>query len=215
MRVTRVGAFILAAVGGAATATGQTVTINFDTDTAGSTVASGTVVDTLYAAWGVTFTHVGPGSCSAGDHVYANDDQPSGFGSPPNVVSTCAPPIASDISENLTGGFVQASFAQDANRVCIDVLPDFSTHHAVLNAYDAGNNPIGSVTSADGVTQTLCFSGAGIRSVRFSGDGDLYARFDDLTVTFTQEIPLSSRPALALLAVALAAVALWSLRRSA
>src|SRR5271157_5126084 len=158
MRVTSIAALILAAVGGTATAAGQTITINFDTDTAGNTVANGTVVDTLYAPWGVTFTHVGPGSCSGTDHVYANDDQPSGFGSPPNVVSTCAPPIASDISENLTGGFIQASFAQDANRVCIDVLPDYASDHAVLNAYDAGNNPLGSVTSANGVTQTLCIS---------------------------------------------------------
>jgi hypothetical protein len=99
------------------------------------------------------------------------------------VVSTCAPPTSSDISENLLGA-VHAMFAQGANQVSIDVRPDGPSDVAVLRAYDAADNLINTVTSPPGVTGTLSIGTPGppIRGVRFSGNGSQFARFDNLKV---------------------------------
>lgn len=160
------------------------VTVNFDTAPDGSAIAAGTTINSTYQAWGITFEKVGPGtSCGANPRVYANADQPLGFGSAPNVVSTCAPPTSSDISENLLGA-VHAMFAQGANQVSIDVRPDGPSDVAVLRAYDAADNLINTVTSPPGVTGTLSIGTPGppIRGVRFSGNGSQFARFDNLKV---------------------------------
>jgi len=212
MRTQRLGMLFLAVIGVAATSVSQTVTINFDTDTAGHAVPNGAVVDTLYSPWGVTFSPVGSGGCSLGLHVFANADQPSGFGSPPNVVSLCGGGYSSDIDQNGIG-LIKASFTTDANQVCIDVRPDGSSDNAVINAYDVAASPIGSATSTAGATQTLCVSAVGIRSVQFSGDGSHFCRFDNLKVDFVEAIPLLSWPALMLLAVGLCAAAIWLLRK--
>ena len=161
------------------------VFINFDFAPDESPVESGTVVNTLYSSQGVTFQKAGTGSL-CGPNVYANADQPEGFGSFPNVVSLCAPPIATDISEN-TFGLIQADFVSSAVEVCIQVTPadNDETHFARLDAFDATGEPLGSASSSPGVTQNLCFTGTGIRRVRFSGAGTKFARFDDLQVNFT------------------------------
>ncbi len=113
----------------------QALTINFDTAPGGEAVANGTIVNTLYASQGVTFsrTTADPfSSCHDLDffarNIYANADRPSDFtiSSAPNVVSTCRPPSASDISEP-TSGAVRADFASSASQVCINVRTDGGT----------------------------------------------------------------------------------------
>jgi hypothetical protein len=159
--------------------------IDFDTDPQGAAISAGTEMNLVYRSLGVSFERVGPGTLCRPE-VYANSNQPVGFGSSPNVVSVCNEGIASDISENRFG-MVEAIFAVNASDVCVDVRPDGPTHAAVLRAFDADGMQIGEVTSVLGVTQQLCISGAGIRAVRFSGDGSLFARFDNVEVRFLPE----------------------------
>jgi len=159
--------------------------IDFDTDPQGVPITAGTEVNFVYQNLGVIFDRVGPGTL-CGPEVYANANQPTGFGSPPNVVSVCNVPFASDISEN-GYGMVEAKLAVAASQVCVDVRPDGPTHAAVLRAFDTDGLQIGEVTSPLGVTEPLCISGAGIRSVRFSGDGSRFARFDNVEVRFLPE----------------------------
>ena len=157
--------------------------INFDTDPIGNPVEDGTVVDDLYSGLGVTFTHEGPTGC--GTNVYANSDQPIGFGSAPNVVSTCQPTSASDINSD-SRGVIHAVLSQPASQVCIDVRPSDPASFARLRVFDSGGAEIGGVSSAPGVTQTLCASATGIRGVRFAGGShDAFARFDNFSVTFS------------------------------
>ncbi len=164
--------------------------IDFDLDPQGVSLPAGTEVNLAYQSLGVIFDRVGPGTL-CGPEVYANSDQPIGFGSSPNVVSVCNEGGASDISEN-GFGMVEATLAANASQVCVDVLPDGPTHAAVLRAFDSVGLQIGEVTSALGVTQTLCISGAGIRSIRFSGNGSLFARFDNVSVQFLPEPRVSA-----------------------
>jgi hypothetical protein len=161
--------------------------INFDVGPdRETTVAAGTLVNTLYAPLGVTFEHAGTGA-TCGTNVYANSNQPTGFGSSPNVVSLCNQGIASDISEN-TFGLIQADLSSPAEQVCIDVDPVDATAFARLDAFDGSGTLIGSSSSTPGLLQTLCFTGSGIRRVQFSGAGDKFARFDNLQVNFTVPI---------------------------
>ena len=158
------------------------ILIDFDEAPGGGAVVSGTDLASLYAPFGVTFEHGGGGS-SCGTTIYANSNHPGGFGSLPNVVTICDDGTASDIAEN-DHGLVQANLAHAALQACIEVRPGEATDFAVLRAFDEAGSQISEVFSAAGVTETLCVSGAGIRSVRFSGSGDNYARFDDLSVDF-------------------------------
>lgn len=156
--------------------------IDFDTAPGGAAVVSGTDLASLYAPWGVNFEH-GGGGTSCGTTIYANANHPGGFGSLPNVVTICDDGTASDIAEN-DHGLVQANFAHAALQACIEVRPGEAPDLAVLRAFNEAGAQIAEVFSAAGVTETLCVSGTGIRSVRFSGSGDNYARFDDLSVDF-------------------------------
>lgn len=159
------------------------VTINFDFAPDATPIASGTAVNTIYASQGVTFQRAGPGTL-CGPDIYANDDHPGGvFGSLPNVVSICTEGTASDISANGFGR-IQADFAAPANSACIEVKPVGEGHFARIEALDGSGASLGSNTSSPGVTQTLCISATGIRAVLFSGDGDNFARFDNLSVDF-------------------------------
>jgi hypothetical protein len=164
--------------------------INFDTDPSGNPITHGTIVNSVYASKGVTFEKVGPGTnCGSGPNVYANNDQPPGFGSSPNVVSTCGAGIASDISEN-SFGMIHAILAYPATSVCIDVRPVDDPHFAVLRSYDNSDNLLSSVTSSPGVAETLCIFGTAIWGVRFSGSGDNFARFDNFSITFSDSTML-------------------------
>jgi hypothetical protein len=164
-------------------AVASAVAINFDTTPAGGPVAPGTVVDSLYASQGVTFSHEGV-ACLAGVGVYANDSRIGGFGSPPNVVSTCPEGVGADINDK-DYGVIHASFAQPATQVCVDVGPDRASDFATLRVFDAADTQIGSGSSALGVRQTLCVNGGGIRGARFAGgSATAFASFDNFSVTF-------------------------------
>ena len=78
----------MTSVGVVSGAHAATITLNFDVDPEGNPIASGTIVDTLYQPFGVTFSRVqrGMGGCP-GANVYANDRDD--FASSPNVVTTC------------------------------------------------------------------------------------------------------------------------------
>lgn len=203
----------------AGNAVAQTIDIDFDTDPGGGTIAAGTnlVDDATYAPVGVTFERVGGTTC--GPDVYTNDNNPDGFGTTPNVVSTCAPPTASDINGN-SFGQIQANFDFDADEVCIVVNPINADSAANLTAYDAADQVIDSQTSVDGVTGPLCVSGNGIRYVRFPGvgpTGNDFARFDDLSVRPQAgqafAIPTLSTGFGALLVLLLAGLGVYFLRR--
>jgi hypothetical protein len=159
--------------------------INFDVGPDGETsVANGTVVNTLYSPLGITFQHAGTGA-ACGTDVRANANQPEGFGSFPNVVSFCGPTTASDISEN-TFGLIQANLTAAAERVCIDADPDIDpdvVHSARLDAFNATGALLGSSSTSE--RARLCVSASGIRRVQFSGAQDKFARFDNLEVTYT------------------------------
>lgn len=159
------------------------VTINFDLAPDATPIASGTAVNTIYTSQGVTFQRAGPGTL-CGPDIYANDDHPGGgFGSLPNVVSTCTEGTASDISANGFGR-IRADFAAAANSACIEVQPVEEGYFARIEALDGDGESLGSSTSSPGVVETLCISATGIRAVLFSGDGDNFARFDNLSVDF-------------------------------
>ena len=162
--------------------------INFDTDPFSNPVANGTVVNNTYATLGVTFEKVGPGvGCGSGPNVYANNDRPTGFGTAPNVVSVCPPPVASDFSQN-GFGMIHALLAQPASSVGVVVHPDGPGDFAVLNAYDAADNLIGTATSPPGTDVTLTVSAIGIRGARFAGSGTHFCRFDNFYVIYAQHV---------------------------
>ncbi|MFO1315198.1 MAG: hypothetical protein U1F58_06300 [Burkholderiales bacterium] len=172
----------LAAIAGGALA--APIRINFDTDANGGAVASGTVVNALYASLGVTFAHEGAACGGTGTDIYASADQPAGFGSAPNVVTTCRPPIASDIN-NADFGVIRVVLARNATQVCIDMRPDQSTNFGTLRIFDASDSLVATASSAPGVTQQVCASGLGIRGARIAGGSPTaYARFDNLVVHF-------------------------------
>jgi hypothetical protein len=162
----------------------ETILIDFDTDPFGAPVSNGTILNSVYSTLGVTFEKVGPGTiCGEGPSVYANNNRPGGFGSSPNTVSTCDPPTASDISET-SFGMIHANLTKPAAQVCIDVRPDGAEDFAALRSFDAFGNVLDSATSEAGVTGPLCVTGSRIYQVRFSGGGEKFARFDNLSVTF-------------------------------
>lgn len=160
------------------------VVIDFDTNTADGPIASGAVINTTYAPRGISFTSSGSTGCAASGNAFASNDRPVGFGSAPNVVSTCSPGLTSDIGEN-TDGMIRATFKRSATQVCVDVLPNSPTDFAVIRAYNAADAFLGQALSAQGVAGPMCVAAAGIRAVRFSGLGNFSARFDNLAVTLT------------------------------
>ena len=175
-----VGATMVLSTGPARAAT---FVLNFDTDPIGNPIEAGTIVDALYEVLGVTFQHEGATSC--GTHVYASADQPAGFGSPPNVVSTCEPPAASSMSSDAQG-VIRAILHQPASRVCVDVRPDGPAAFATLRVFDAGGAQIGSASSTPGATGPLCAEATAIRGARLAGgSAQASARFDNFAVTFS------------------------------
>jgi hypothetical protein len=194
----------------------QTVTFNFDTAPGGGAVASGTIVNALYASQGLTLSRTAGGAVCNTGNIFANNDRPADFAisSSPNVVSQCAPPQASDVWETNFGA-IRAGLASAASQACIDVRPDGVGDSAVLRAYDVSAVLLTSATSTPGAIQTLCVSASNIRRVEFSGAGDTFVRFDDLAITFVAapptpvatSVPTLSPWLLAILAAGLAAIA--------
>jgi hypothetical protein len=159
--------------------------IDFDTTSDSQSIADGTVIDDFFVSEGVVFEKVGPSSSCGGDFIYANDDLPAGFGSPPNAVSVCnsLTPGFADFSEN-THGLVRAVFARRVNRACIDVLPSSKGAQGVLRAFDVDAQQLVQTLSPVGLESRICVDGTTIRSVQFAGYQGGLARFDDLDFTF-------------------------------
>ena len=141
-------------------------------------------IDTEYSSLGVTFSMVDSLACGGNTtHAYASSDLPSGFGSAPNLISTCGGSNSSDISEDLTGGTIRATFSSDVSSACVSVRPDGGTDFAFMHAFDSDSMQVDSTVSSAGVTEQICVSGSAIRSVEFTGSGSHYARFDDFVFT--------------------------------
>lgn len=157
--------------------------IDFDTTSDGADVPDGTVVDTLFESEGVTFEKTGASSPCGGPAVYANDDLPTGFGSPPNAVSVCDGGHFADFSEN-TNGLVLARFPRRVTEACVSVLPSSGTAQGVMRAYDVSDTLLDQNLSPMGVEARLCVTAATIRSVQFAGYQGTQARFDDFEFTF-------------------------------
>jgi len=163
------------------------VLINFDVDTDDNPLPSGTLIDSTYASWGVTFVNIG--DCS--DHIYTSQECLS-FGTPPsepNVVTICAVSGCSDISE-LGNGMVRAEFDRDAMWVCIDAIPS-GTDLGVLRAFDISNAEIDSTLSTGAGVEMICIHADGIRAVQFSGYQHDFGWFDNLAVEFA---PVATEP---------------------
>jgi hypothetical protein len=162
------------------------VIIDFDTfPFSGAPIPSGTIVNFTYTDQGVIFSRNGGTLCGTGSDVYANENQPAGFGSSPNVVTTCPDGIASDISEGGGFGVITAGFSDAVKKVCIDVDPVGPGHRAFLRVYGGDFVFIDEVLSDPGVRQTLCYEAPTeeIWAVEFSGYDSLFARFDNLLIS--------------------------------
>ncbi|CAG0976104.1 hypothetical protein BURK2_01580 [Burkholderiales bacterium] len=158
------------------------VLINFDRDPDGGVIPNGLAVNTTYATLGVTFSREGGSTC--GPDIYANNNQPAGFGSSPNVVSPCAPPTAADINDS-SYGVIKVSLDRNATRVCIDVRPGAPGHAGAIRVFDASDTQINATVSAPGLTQQICAAGLGIRYARIAGSSSTsFAHFDNLVVHF-------------------------------
>ena len=87
----------------------QVFHVNFGTAPDGTPIANGTVVDTLYSTWGVTFAAIRCDLCGVDSNVYANANCLIGRPiSAPNVVTFYDIHSCSDISE-AGHGLVQAT----------------------------------------------------------------------------------------------------------
>lgn len=157
---------------------GQVVMINFDQDTSGNPIPAGAIVNTTYSSLGITLTQVGGGE----SNVYANANQPVGFGSPPNVVSIYGAGTASDFSEGR--GKIRASFSSPASSACIAFRPNNAEAVGVIRAYDSASRLLAQTLGTAGVTGDICVSAFRIAHVEFTGAGTSYGRFDNLSVTY-------------------------------
>ena len=121
-----------------------TITINFDVDPLGDPIPNGTVVNSVYQVFGVTFNRTAPGGACSGTDVYANSIE--AFASQPNNVSICdASANGSDFNEG--SALVEGVLAREALEVCIAVDPAGSSDSAVLRVVDE-SGPAGDVTDA-------------------------------------------------------------------
>jgi len=115
--------------------------IDFDYDPVQAAILDGTIVDSTYASWGVTFTCV---ACSSG-HAYARSQGRTG-----NGVSLVPSPFASGFDSRF--GAVRADFTSPRSFVSIDALGTPVTEplnqvqvRPWLEAYDATNTLISRV----------------------------------------------------------------------
>lgn len=158
---------------------GQAIMINFDQDTSGNAIAAGTVINTAYSSMGIVLTQVGGGESK----VYANANQPPGFGSPPNVVSIYGAGIMSDFNE--ARGKIRATFSSPASSACIAFCPNDASAVGVIRAYDSAGGLLAEKLGAAGVTGEICVSAFRISRVEFSAVGATNGgRFDNLLVTY-------------------------------
>lgn len=191
-RITLLGMCALLICGASRFADAQVVHVSFDTAPDGSALVSGTAVNTLYSAWGVTFEAVRCPSCGTDPNVYAVTNCRSYLPiSPPNVVSLWGDSTCSPLTERL--GLVQATFAAPADSVCLVVMPVRLGEQAVVRAYDAAGVEVATAYSMPSATGTFCIQAPGIVRVAFSGAFWGYAWFDDLVVHMAGTTPTSQR----------------------
>jgi hypothetical protein len=194
MRIRHAIAAAALVVAGAANA--QATTITFDG------VANATVINSLYAALGVTFACSDgnfPGTCNVdgdGANVYARTTAINN--SPANVISSLGAGIPGE-RVNLTGP-IQANFTTGQSSVSLDAFLLLSPEGfgapgaAFLSAFN-GTTFLGSQsTSASETWQTLTVGGFGqdITNVRFSstvGAYPSYGVFDNLVFAGTTPNP--------------------------
>ncbi|MBK7949745.1 MAG: FG-GAP repeat protein [Deltaproteobacteria bacterium] len=164
---------------------GERVFIDFDEETpGGDPVPSGSDLALAYRDQGVLFGATGPSVCAS--TAWASNDQPSGFGTAPNVVSVCPPPDSAAFSA-AGSGMVEARFAERALGACVEVQPVSPAGRGVLQAFDAAGLLVDEAFSSDGATEFFCVEGDAIRSVRFAGANFNPARFDNFEVRFVPE----------------------------
>jgi len=180
------------------------VLIDFDSDPQSARIADGTIVDTTYTSWGVTFSCM---VCSSG-HAFSRKPGRTG-----NGVSLVASPVVPAFDARL--GAVRAEFRSPRSWVSVDVLPlmapEFKgtpTARPWLQAFDAAENLIGTAyypaygTPGWGQGQTLRIDdpNASIKSVRLSsqhGSPQVFATFDNLRINtdpYWTDVPLIQRP---------------------
>lgn len=167
-----------------------TYAVDFDHDTSGAAIAKGTTVDSVYSAWGVTFSAIYCGNtatCNTAS-AYTNSWDPGN-----DVVSLFQWGYAGFDSR---WGAIEAHFANPQAKVTIDAYNEeisiglgTPTARAWLEAYDASNNLLartfGTVSLETWQTLTVT-STTGIAKVRFSNEAGtpyVYSAFDNLTYT--------------------------------
>jgi len=164
------------------------VLIDFDSDPQSARIADGTIVDTTYTSWGVTFSCM---VCSSG-HAFSRKPGRTG-----NGVSLVASPVNPDYDAR--SGAVRADFPTPRSWVSVEVTSvtaaEFKgtpTARPWLQAFDASDNLVGSAyypaygTLGWGQWQTLRIDDpkASIKSVRFSsqvGSPQVHGIFDNFS----------------------------------
>lgn len=178
--------------------------IDPDAAPGGASITPGTVINTVYASLGVTFSRLVPDidspQCGLGNTVYANDNGPLesggfGFNSGDNVITICPEGTASDFSEN-SGGRIVAQFTGTASQVCVQgYVTGFQPGSqpgakALLEAFNSDGGKIAADTSqANAFGENLCVQASGITSVQFAGVQAGFAMFDNLIVNPPQPAP--------------------------
>jgi hypothetical protein len=177
--------------------------INFDTDTNGAAIATGTSVNSTYTSWGVTFQFVpcplGTLLClGGGPNVYAVNGATFAY-SKPNVVGT----ISNTLAIQQQWGSVQANFATSPSSVSIEVLQTCigqdggcvdtpASEAAFLTAFNSSGVALATAQADSANTtsyQKLTVSASGIAYVVFSvpydsinsGTLQLEGTFDNLS----------------------------------
>jgi hypothetical protein len=122
--------------------------VDFDHDPSGNPIADGTIVDSVYSAWGVTFSGIlCMPACTTG-HAYARTDTTGN-----NVVTMIppglTPPAHYEIEFNALNGGVRADFTNPRIWASIDAVPivpgepvvsPSDTQRPWFEAYDATNH---------------------------------------------------------------------------
>jgi hypothetical protein len=120
--------------------------VDFDHDPAGNPIADGTIVDNVYAAWGVTFSGslCTPGVGCTNGHAYARADFAGN-----NIVTPVPPGLIAQFDEG--SGVVRADFTTPRTWASVDVTPIIPNEALTppsdaqkpwFEAYDASNQVI-------------------------------------------------------------------------
>ncbi len=179
----------------------STYLVNFDRDPSGNPIADGSIIDTTYSSYGVTFSGIKctPGQGCVSGHAFARGSVAAQ--SPQNVVTQDAKSLPFFDAHY---GAVRADFTTARSWVSIDVMPvltaadwiDPPTVRPWFEAYDANNNLIGQVyypiafgDPGWGTYQQLRINapaGSGIKWVRFSAQysatnsAEVFGEFDNM-----------------------------------